>query len=122
MRNHTKLFEKFRSKQLKETKIDLEQKLLDPQGRVDSDEEEALLAELELEQYNEARLQEQAVFYNNHTLLNDCRITKEFIRLESRKNGYCNIVKLVVPDKKDNKVMTTITDPPMIRKHMMEHF
>ena len=62
MRNHTKLFEKFRSKQLKETKIDLEQKLLDHQSRVDSDEEEAQLAELELEKFNEARLQEQAVF------------------------------------------------------------
>ena len=85
MRNHTKLFEKFRSKQLKETKIDLEQKLLDHQSRADSDEEEAQLAELELEKYNEARLQEQAVFYKNHTLFNDCRITKEFIRLESRK-------------------------------------
>ena len=34
MRNHTKLFEKFRNKQLKETKIDPEQKLLDHQSRV----------------------------------------------------------------------------------------
>ena len=57
MRNHTKMFEKCRNKQLRETKIVLEQKLLDHQGRVDSDEEEALLAELELEKYNEARLQ-----------------------------------------------------------------
>ena len=77
---------------------------------------------LELEKFNEARLQEQAVFYKNHTLINDCRITKEFIRLESRKNGYCNIVKLVVPDKKDKKVMVTITDPPKVRKYMTEHF
>ena len=42
--------------------------------------------------------------------------------MESRKNGYCNIVKLVVPDKNDKKVLKIITDPPKIRKHMTEHF
>ena len=31
-------------------------------------------------------------------------------------------MKLVVPDKKDKKVMITITDPPKVRKHMTEHF
>ena len=62
------------------------------------------------------------MFYKNHTLLNDCRITKDFVRLESRKNGYCNIVKLVIPDEKDEKVLKIITDPPKIRKHITKHF
>ena len=62
-------------------------------------------------------------FYMNHTLLNDCKITKDFIRLESKKNGYCNIVKLVIPDEKNpDNPPKVITDPPKIREHMTSHF
>ena len=75
MRNHTKLFEKERKKGLERHKEDIEQRLRDFQDQVDSHEEDAQLAELEMEKFNEARLQEQAVFYKNHTLLNDCKIT-----------------------------------------------
>ena len=123
MRNHTKLFEKERKKELERHKEDIEQRLRDFQEQVDSNEEDAQLAELEMEKFNEARLQEQAVFYKNHTLLNDCRITKEFIRLEARKQGYCNIVKLVIPDEEhpDNPP-EIITDPPKIRTHMTKHY
>ena len=56
MRNHTKLFEKDRNKELKKQKEDLEQRLLDFQDQVDSYEEEAQLAELEMEKFNDARL------------------------------------------------------------------
>ena len=62
MRNHTELFEKDRNKEIKTQKEDLEQRLLDFQDQVDSYEEEAQLAELEMKRFNEARLQEQAVF------------------------------------------------------------
>lgn len=62
MRNHTKLFEKSHNQQLNETKIDLESNLLEHQSRIDSDGEEAQLAELELEKFNEAQLQDQAIF------------------------------------------------------------
>ncbi len=123
MRNHTKLFEKERKKELERHKEDIEQRLRDFQEQVDSHEEDAQLAELEMEKFNEARLQEQAVFYKNHTLLNDCRITKEFIRLEARKQGYCNIVKLVIPDEENpDNPPEIITDPPKIRTHMTEHY
>ena len=76
-----------------------------------------------MEKFNEARLQEQAVFYKNHTLLNDCKITMDFIRLESGKNGSCNIVKLVILDEKNaENPPKVITDPPKIREHMTSHF
>ena len=62
MRNHMKLFEKDRKKELERHKDDIEQRLRDFQYQIDSYEEEAQLAELEMEKFNEARLQEQAVF------------------------------------------------------------
>ena len=80
MKNHTKLFEKDRKKELRGIQEELEQCIEDFQDQIDSHEVEVQLADLKLEHFNEARLQEQAVFYKNHTLLNDCKITKDFIR------------------------------------------
>ena len=48
-------------------------------------------------------------------------MTKEFIRLESRKLGYNNIVKLTSRDK-NNVVTETITDPTEIRNKMASTF
>ena len=49
MRNHAKLFEKDRKRELEKKKEDIEQRLQDFQDQVDSYEEEAQLAELEME-------------------------------------------------------------------------
>ena len=51
--------------------------------------------------------------------MNDCKITKELIRLESRKRSYCNIVKLVIP--KQNKDPKIVCQPSKIRNKMVEH-
>ena len=41
----------------------------------------------------------------------------------SRKNGYCNIVKLVIPDEENpENPPEVITDPPKIRSHMTTHY
>ena len=68
-------------------------------------------------------MQEQAVFYKNQSLLNDCKITQEFIRLESRKNSYYNIFKLAIPNKEDKKLAPEIiTEPKKIRDKMTTLF
>ena len=56
----------------KNTQDELEKQIQDFLDQVDSHEVEAQLADLELECLHEARLQEQAVFYKNLTLLNYC--------------------------------------------------
>ena len=70
--------------------------------------------------YNEL-LQEQGSFFKNYKLLNDCKVTKEFIRLYSRKLGYNDVVKLTSKDK-NNVVTETITDPTEIRGRMASTF
>ena len=60
-------------------------------------------------------LQEQGSFYKNYKLLNDCRVTKDFIKLESRKLGYNNVFRLTTKDDK-NVVINSITDPNKIRE------
>ena len=52
-------------------------------------------------------------------MMNDCKITKEFIRLESRKRSYCNIVNLVIPSEKDPEILIT---PAEIRNKKAEQF
>ena len=64
----------------------------------------------ELKVITDEILQEQGTFFKNHELLNDCKITKDFIRLESRKGGYNNVVKLTIKDA-NNVITETITDP-----------
>ena len=38
-------------------------------------------------EHTDKMLQEQGSFYNNYELLNNCKISKDFLRLESRKVG-----------------------------------
>ena len=54
--------------------------------------------------------------------MNDCKITKEFIRLESSKRSYCNIVKLILPNKDMDKEPEIVNKPTEIRNKMAEHF
>ena len=82
------------------------------------DEEKIDPIEYEIEMLNEQNLQEQAVFL----LLNDCKIKKEFIRLEYRINSYCNIVKLVIPKKDKTLEPDVFTAPEKIRQKNTEHF
>ena len=42
--------------------------------------------------------------------------------MESRRNGHCNIVKVVIPKHKDDKDPEVITDQPKIRNDMTGHF
>ena len=51
-------------------------------------------------------------FYMNHTLKYDCKIKRNFVRLEYKTNGYCNIVNLVIPKNDDYKEPLIITDLP----------
>ena len=76
--------------------------------------------EMQISRINDDNLQEQAIFFKNHAMLNDCKITTEFIRLETRKRAYCNIVKLVIP--KPNKDPEIVNQPGKIRNKMVEHF
>ena len=71
---------------------------------------------------NDQNLQEQAGFFKNHYILNICKITKEFIRLESRKNGYCNILKLGIPKEDKNWEPDIITELKKIRGEIAGHF
>ena len=50
--------------------------------------------ETELQMLRDETLQEEASVYRNFHLLNDCKITPEFLMLEKRNAGYCNIIKL----------------------------
>ena len=84
-------------------------------------EDEIELLENKLNIMTDEMLQEQGSFFKNHELLNDCKITKEFIRLESRKNGYNNVVKLATKDE-NGTVTDTITDPIKIRGKMASTF
>ena len=54
--------------------------------------------------------------------MNDCKITTEFARLESRKRSYSNIFKLILPHKDKHKDQKVITQPIEIRKKMAKHF
>ena len=54
--------------------------------------------------------------------MNDCKITTEFIRLESRKKSYCNIVKLILPQKNKPNEPKILTKAEEIRKKMAVHF
>ena len=76
--------------------------------------------EMQLSRTNEENLQEEAVFFKNHAMMNDCKITKEFIKLESRKRSYFNIVKLIIP--KQNNDPEIVSQPSEIRNKMVKHF
>ena len=82
MRNHTTLFQSILNKQKKETRKFLVEKLEELKEQIYIDENEVENTEYEIERLDDVNLQEQAVFFKNHSLLNDCKITKEFIRLQ----------------------------------------
>ena len=54
--------------------------------------------------------------------MNDCTITKEFIKLESRKRSYCNIVKLILPNEDKDKDPEIVNKSAEIRTKMADHF
>ena len=87
MRTHTNHFQSILDKQQKYTKKFLVDKLEELKQQIYADEDKVEYTEHEIERLNDVFLQKQAVFFKNHSLLNDCKITKEFIRLESRKTG-----------------------------------
>merc|ERR1712059_215456 len=62
-----------------------------------------------------------AHFKNNYEVLNDCRITKEFLKLESRKGGYNHVIKLNTRDV-NGDITETITNPVEIRGKMVFTF
>ena len=74
--------------------------------------------ETELQHIDDKNLQEQAIFFKNYALMNDCKITKEFIRLESRKRSYCHIVKLILPNEDKDKEPDKVNKPAEIRTKM----
>ena len=87
MRNHTQLFQSILNKQKYNIKKTLQKKIEELKECVYVDEEQIEHIEFEIEKINDQNFQEQAVFYKNHSCLNDCKITQEFIRLESRKTA-----------------------------------
>ena len=54
--------------------------------------------------------------------MKDCKITKESIRLESRKRSYLNIVKLILLNKEKDKEPEILHKPDVIRNKMAKHF
>ena len=75
---------------------------------------------MQLSRINDENLQEQAIFFKNHAMMNDYKIMTEFIRLETRKRANCNIVKLVIP--RQDKDPEIVNQPSEIRNKMVEHF
>merc|ERR1712059_88527 len=62
-----------------------------------------------------------AHFKNNYEVLNDCRITKEFLKLESREGGYNHVIKLNTRDV-NGDITETITNYVKIRGKMVSTF
>merc|ERR1712082_306119 len=123
IRTHTMTYQGTVNALRREKKKEIEKKLAELNSILDDgdNEDEIEILEQELNKMTDEMLQEQGSHFKNHVLLNDCRITKEFIRLESRKNGYNNVVKLT--SKNDNgEVTESITDPDKIRKRMASTF
>ena len=104
-------------------KLEIKKKLEELNSILDdgNNEEEIEILETQLKDMTDEMLQEQGSFYKSHELLNDCRITKEFLRLESRKGGYNHVIKLNSRDSNGN-ITDTITDPENIRKKMKSTF
>ena len=83
--------------------------------------EETKLLEEELLRLNEDFLEDQAAIFKNTTLLIDCKPTSEFLNMEKRKGGYCNLTELRV-QKTDAatklQVEEEIINPSKIRDEM----
>ena len=79
----------------------------------ENNEVEIEILEAELKSLTDEMLQEQSSFYKNSELLNNCNITKDFLRLESRKVGYNDVVRIIERDS-NNEPLVTITDPSQV--------
>ena len=104
-------------------KMEIQKKLDELNSILDDgyNEEDIEILESQLKDMTDKMLQEQGSFYKNHELLNDCRVTKEFLKLESRKGGYNHVIKLNTKDS-NGIIIDTITDPTKIRKKMQSTF
>ena len=79
----------------------------------------------ELLRLDEEILADQAATLKNTVLLNDCKPTKEFLTLEQRKGGYCNLTKLRVEEtdvQMQQKVEKEIIDPTEIRSEAKKFY
>ena len=118
MRIHTNFFQA----EINNNKRDIPKKLMDKSDELNQaiqfNTKEISQIEIQISQINEENLQEQAVFFKNYTMMNDCKLMEEFIRLESRKRSYCNIVKIIIPKK--TKDLEIVCQPSEIRNKMVE--
>ena len=65
------------------------------------------------------------MIFKNTSLLNDCKPTREFLTMEQRRAGYCNISKLKVAkwDKNTGKeINIEVTEPKEIRGEMRDFY
>ena len=65
---------------------------------IDGYHKESKEKEGELRRLNEEFLEDQEEIFKNTALLNDCKPIKEFLTMEQRKGGYCNLTKLRVEE------------------------
>merc|ERR1712082_346489 len=82
-------------------------------------------AEGELRRLNEDFLSNSCFLFKNTSLLNDCKPTREFLTMEQRRAGYCNISKLKVAkwDKTTGKeINIEVTEPMEIRGEMRDFY
>ena len=115
IRIETNLFQTELNKNKRDIQTKLMDKLYELTQAVQFNIEDIDQIEIELSRINEENLQEQAVFLKNYAIMNEFKILKEFIGLESRKRSCCNIVKLVLPNKKKNKDPEIVCQPSKIR-------
>ena len=75
----------------------------------------------ELKRINEGYLAHQVAIFKNTALLNDCKPTTQFLKMNHRKRGYFNLTKLRVQRTKDVStqiVRKEIINPSEIREEM----
>ena len=120
--NEMKLVTQKFSKSLKLARHDkyeaLNNKLIELNNIVDNIDTKTKLSnlEIELKLLTDDILQDEASVHRNSHLLNDCKITPQFLALEKRKSGYSNIVRLT------NSKGDITTNPPEIRSEMTKFY
>ena len=72
--------------------------------------------EMELKLLTEEIIQDEASVHRAYHLLNECKITPQFLSLEKRKTGYSNIVRLT------NSEGNIVTNPKEIRQEMSNFY
>ena len=88
IRTHTITYQGIVSALRRNKKQDIKSKLEELNSILDDGDNEYGIGKLEneLKDLMDEMLHEQSSFFKNHELLNDCKITKDFIKLESRKS------------------------------------